>query len=264
MGWFWSQIPAPATTFSPKMVPVWGRDPEGGGPWWVFDPGTGRGWALHVHRGGRQGCRMEVRRSFGGKFFLRKNLTGSPDRRGGCSLASACPTRLGFSLCVTPRQVWSAPFVPDGLRGSPVTDPSSFDWQNRCQESKLMLTKANWDAELVGGGVGSEPERRRRVPARLLPPPVNRETRKQPARGLGSRLSSSLRHCQAGILSPSFQTRQTGAFLDPTGCQAEFMEAVTRHYGKKITTLPCQRLPLKRALTRSVAALPAWHGPLPD
>lgn len=85
-----------------------------------------------------------------------------------------------------------------------------------------MLTKANWDAELVGGGVGLEPERRRRVPARLLPPPVNWETRKQPTRGLGSRLSSSLRHRRAWILSPSFQTRQTGAFLDPTGCQAEF------------------------------------------
>lgn len=90
-----------------------------------------------------------------------------------------------------------------------------------------MLTKANWDAELVGGGVGSELERRRRVPARLLPPPVNRETRKQPTRGLGSRLSSLLRRCQARILSPSFQTRQTGAFLDLMGCQAEFMEVVT-------------------------------------
>lgn len=128
-----------------------------------------------------------------------------------------------------------------------------------------MLTKANWDAELVGGGVGSELERRRRVPARLLPPPVNWETRKQLTRGLGSRLFSLLCCCRAWILSPSFQTRQTGAFLDLTGCQAEF-------YGgrnsllqqKKTPTLQCQQLPLKRALTRSVAVLPAWHCPLPD
>lgn len=125
-----------------------------------------------------------------------------------------------------------------------------------------MLTKANWDAELVGGEVGSEPERRRRMPARLLPPPVNRETCKQPTRGLGSRLSLLCRYW-AWILRPSFQTRQTGAFLDPTGCQAEFHGGRNSSLQKK-NPLPCQRLPLKRALTRSVAALPAWHGPLPD
>lgn len=187
----------------------------------MFDPGTGRDRAFHVQRGGRQGCQTEVRRSLG-EVFLRKSLAVSPDRSDGCSPASACPARLRFSLCVTTWQVWSAPFVPGGLRGGPVTDPSSFDWQNRCQESKLMLTKANWDAELVGGGVGSELERRRRVPARLLPPPVNWETRKQPTRGLGSRLSSSLCRRWARILSPSCQTRQTDAFLDLTGCQAEF------------------------------------------
>lgn len=127
-----------------------------------------------------------------------------------------------------------------------------------------MLTKANWDAEPVGGGVGSEPERRRRVPARLLPPPVNQETRKQPTRGLGSRLSSWFCGCRAQILGPSFQTKQTGAFLDPTGRQAEFCGGCSSSLWQKTPNLLYQWLPFKKALTRSAAALPAWPGPLPD
>lgn len=194
----------------------------------MFDPGTGSGQGLGPPRApwGQAGLPDGGKEKFRGSFPAEE-----PRREPGSErrlLAGlGLPRTAWLLLCVTPRQVWSAPFVPGRLQGGPVTDPSSFDWQNRCQESKLMLTKANWDAELVGGGVGSEPERRRRVPGRLLPPPVNRETRKQPTRGLGSRLSSSLRRCQAWILSPSFQTRQTGAFLDLMGCQAEFMEVVT-------------------------------------
>lgn len=98
----------------PPVVPVWGWGPECGGPRGLIPvQAAGRDRASHVHCGGRQGWWMEVRRSLG-EVFLWKSIAVSLDRSDGCSPASACPARLRFSLCVTPRQVWSAPFVSSG------------------------------------------------------------------------------------------------------------------------------------------------------